>query len=171
MSCETHLTMRYKIIDGCAQHAKMRNVSEVPLESSTELAQQQQHVSVPTFCVAVLTGGGDKPYAFGLATELIRRRLEVDIIGGDELDLPEFRNQPGVRFLNLRGDQSPEAGVLTKILRVLAYYFKLLRYAATSRAKIFHILWNNKFQTIDRTLLMIYYKMLQKQILLTVHNV
>jgi len=149
----------------------MRNVSEVPLESSTELAQQQQHVSVPTFCVAVLTGGGDKPYAFGLATELIRRRLEVDIIGGDELDLPEFRNQPGVRFLNLRGDQSPEAGVLTKILRVLAYYFKLLRYAATSRAKIFHILWNNKFQTIDRTLLMIYYKMLQKQILLTVHNV
>src|SRR5260221_13345786 len=103
---ERRLTKRCKI-KGCTRHAKMRNVSEAFLESSTELTQQ--HVSAPAFCVAVLTGGGDKPYAFGLATELIRRRLEVDIIGGDELGLAELRNQPGWPFFDLWGDQRSSA--------------------------------------------------------------
>jgi len=121
--------------------------------------------------VAVLTGGGDKPYAYGLVTELMRLKVSVDVIAGNDLDLPEFRNQPGVNFLNLRGDQNPGAGLIPKMLRVLAYYHKLIAYAATSKADVFHILWNNKVQTFDRTLLMLYYKALGKRIVFTVHNV
>ena len=133
--------------------------------------ESSQLVDALKLRVAVLTGGGDKPYAFGLVTELMRLKLRVDVIAGNELDLPEFRNQPGVSFLNLRGDQRPDASLLQKVLRVLIYYLKLIRYAATSKADVFHILWNNKIQTFDRTLLMAYYKALGKRVVLTVHNV
>jgi glycosyltransferase involved in cell wall biosynthesis len=121
--------------------------------------------------VTLLTGGGDKPYAFGLATELIRCGTTLDLIGSDDLDLPEFHCRPGVRFLNLRGDQRSDASMVKKVLRVLVSYFKLIRYALTSKPRIFHILWNNKFQTFDRTVLMLYYKLLGKRIAFTVHNV
>jgi glycosyltransferase involved in cell wall biosynthesis len=36
---------------------------------------------------------------------------------------------------------------------------------------LFHILWNNKFAVLDRTLLMLYYRALGKRIVLTAHNV
>jgi glycosyltransferase involved in cell wall biosynthesis len=55
--------------------------------------------------------------------------------------------------------------------RVLVYYFRLIFYAATARPKVFHILWNNKFEFFDRTMLMLYYKCLGKKIILTAHNV
>jgi glycosyltransferase involved in cell wall biosynthesis len=51
------------------------------------------------------------------------------------------------------------------------YYARLIGYAATAKPGIFHILWNNRFESFDRTLLMFYYKLLRKQIALTVHNV
>jgi len=121
--------------------------------------------------VSLLTGGGDKPYAFGLATELIRRGTPLDLIGSDDLDLPEFRDKPGVRFVNLRGDQRPEASMKEKVLRVVVSYTKLIRYALTAKPGIFHILWNNKFPYFDRTILMLYYKLLGKKIAFTVHNV
>ncbi len=120
--------------------------------------------------VALLTGGGDKPYAFGLATELISKGVTLDLIGSDDLDCPELCGQLKVHFLNLRGDQRSDASFTRKALRVLTYYSKLIRYAVTSKPKIFHILWNNKFESFDRTLLMLYYRLLRKRIVLTVHN-
>ena len=58
-----------------------------------------------------------------------------------------------------------------KILRILSYYARLLLYAATARARIFHILWNNKFELVDRVALMLYYRALGKRVVLTAHNV
>jgi len=121
--------------------------------------------------VAILTGGGDRPYAYGLATALMSKGAELDLIANDELDCPEFHGKAGVRFLNLRGEQSPDASLSRKMWRVLVYYARLIRYAAGARPRIFHILWNNKFQWLDRTLLMVYYRLLGKKIVLTAHNV
>jgi glycosyltransferase involved in cell wall biosynthesis len=121
--------------------------------------------------VALLTGGGDRPYAYGLATELVAKGIDFDLIGSDELDFPELHNLPGVRFLNLRGSQKSDASFKNKTSRVLAYYFKLIQYAFHSKPGLFHILWNNKFEAFDRTLLMVYYRLLRKRIVLTVHNV
>jgi D-inositol-3-phosphate glycosyltransferase len=121
--------------------------------------------------VALLTGGADKPYAFGLATALISKGMVMDLIGNDDLDCPDFHGRPGVTFLNLRGGQQSDASFLRKASRVLIYYAKLIRYAATAEPRIFHILWNNKFECFDRTLLMFYYKLLKKKIVLTLHNV
>jgi len=119
----------------------------------------------------LLTGGGDRHYAFGLATALIAKGAALDFIGSDDLDCPEFHGMPGMNFLNLRGDQRLNAGVGRKVRRVSIYYAKLIGYAALAKPKIFHILWNNKFEFFDRTLLMLYYRLLRKRIVFTAHNV
>jgi glycosyltransferase involved in cell wall biosynthesis len=121
--------------------------------------------------VALLTGGSDKPYVFGLTKALTSKGAGLDLIGSDELDFPEFRSNPGVNHLNLRGSQREDVSTLRKIFRISMYYAKLIQYAAKAKPKIFHILWNNKFELVDRTLLMLYYRLLGKKIVLTVHNV
>src|ERR687884_259779 len=80
--------------------------------------------------VSLLTGGSDKPYVFGLATSLMSRGLVLDLIGSDDIDCPEFHNQPHVNFLKLRAGQSPDVSFKTKILRTAAYYTRLIGYAA-----------------------------------------
>jgi len=121
--------------------------------------------------VALLTGGGDRPYAFGLATSLMTDGVALELVGSDDLDCPEFHGHPSVSFLNLRGSQEAGASFASKVLRVSWYYVRLIRYAATAKPRIFHILWNNKFEFFDRTLLMLYYRFLRKTIVLTLHNV
>jgi hypothetical protein len=68
-----------------------------------------------------------------------------------------------LRFLNFRGSQK---NMLTsrEVVEVAGLLRKLIRYAARSKPKVLHILWNNKFEFFDRTLLMLYYKLLGKKI-------
>ena len=121
--------------------------------------------------VTLLTGGGDKPYALGLATALTSAGVIVDFIGSDDHVVRELLANPRVNFHNLRGDQRPQVSRVTKVLRVLNYYFRLICYAAKAKPAIFHILWNNKIEIFDRTLLMLYYKLLGKRLVFTAHNV
>lgn len=121
--------------------------------------------------VALLTAGRDRPYAFGMASVLMRKGIALDIIGGSDLDDPQWYTAPHVEFLNYRGDSDSRASVPSKVIRILHYYARLLRYTLTSRADVFHILWNNKFEAFDRVPLMLYYKLLGKRTVLTVHNV
>jgi D-inositol-3-phosphate glycosyltransferase len=121
--------------------------------------------------VALLTGGSDKSYAYGLASALSAQGVDVDFIGSDELRVAEILEIPRLRFLNLRGDQREDVPRADKVRRVLIYYWRLLAYAASSATPILHILWNNKFEWFDRTLLMLFYRMVGKKIVVTVHNV
>lgn len=121
--------------------------------------------------VSLLTAGKDRHYSQGLALALASSGVDLDLIASDEFESPELHKTPKIHFVNLRGEQSVDATLPKKILRVLVYYFRLLIYAAKTRAKIFHILWNNKFEWFDRTLLMIFYKLLGKKVVLTAHNV
>jgi glycosyltransferase involved in cell wall biosynthesis len=136
--------------------------NQTPLQSSSALRQ---------IAVTLLTGGGDKPYAIGIATALSAQGISIDFIGSKDLDVPELRRIASLNFLNLRGDLQTDVSVFKKTARVLIYYWRLVRYAATARPKIFHILWNNKFEFFDRTILLLYYKLLGKYIVLTAHNV
>jgi D-inositol-3-phosphate glycosyltransferase len=121
--------------------------------------------------VSLLTGGSDKPYVLGLTEALTLEGVSIDVIGSDELSIPELLANSRIRFFNLRGDQSREASFPRKIARVARYYGCLIGYAATARPRIFHILWNNKFEFVDRILLMVYYRFLGRRIVLTAHNV
>ena len=120
--------------------------------------------------VALLTAGRDKPYALGMASALLANKVSFDFIGSDLVDGPELHANPLVRFLNFR-DQRVDAPAAAKVGRVLAYYWRLIRYTAGAEPRVFHILWNNKFEFFDRTLMMVYYKVMGKRIVLTVHNV
>jgi D-inositol-3-phosphate glycosyltransferase len=125
----------------------------------------------PEIKVGLLTGGFDRPYVFGLAKALEAKGVLLDVVGGDDVDRPELHAPPRLNFLNLRGDQQSKASLRKKIARVLIYYARLIRYASVAKPKIFHILWNNKFHFFDRTVLMLYYKLLRKKIAFTAHNV
>jgi D-inositol-3-phosphate glycosyltransferase len=147
-------------------------------EQRPEVGQREASVAVPSTnndqpvtTVSLLTGGGDKPYALGMAEAITSAGVCVDFIGSDDLSVPELLNNSRVNFLNLRGDQRSDAGQTAKLLRVLRYYVRLIAYAATAKPKLFHLLWNNKFQLLDRTLLMLYYRLLGKKVVFTAHNV
>jgi glycosyltransferase involved in cell wall biosynthesis len=152
-------------------------ISTIFLEQSRENAasncaaeQATRDIARPIH-VTLLTGGGDKPYALGLATALTSAGVIVDFIGSDDHVVRELLANPRVNFHNLRGAQHPHVSRVTKVLRVLNYYFRLICYAAKAKPAIFHILWNNKIEIFDRTLLMLYYKLLGKCLILTSHNV
>jgi D-inositol-3-phosphate glycosyltransferase len=121
--------------------------------------------------VSLLTGGGDPHYAFGLSESLVACDVVIDLIGSDEFETPAFRNRAGIQFLNLRRSVDPNVSARAKAWRVLRYYARLVGYASRAQTHIFHILWNNKFEYFDRTLLMLYYHLLGKKIVLTAHNV
>ena len=121
--------------------------------------------------VALLTGCQDRPYAFGLGMALVAKGVRLDIIGSDEIDSPELHATPNLRFYNFRGRQRNNMRFAQKLSKLLRYYAKLIRYTARSQPKMLHILWNNKFEAFDRTLLMLYYKARGKKVALTAHNV
>ena len=135
--------------------------SDLPSPKAKEFVSAGSASSQPLEIeVGLLTGGIDKPYASGLARALISNGMRLDFIGSDEVDSPELHTTPKLRFLNLRGNQRAGVSLATKVSRVLFYYARLIRYACTAKPKVFHILWNNKFDFLDRTLLMLYYKLL-----------
>ena len=119
----------------------------------------------------MLTGCKDKPYVFGLATALASEGVHLDVIGSDEIDSPELHRAESLRFLNFCTSYESDANFAHKLWKVLTYYARLIRYAGRSSPKILHILWNNKFELFDRTILMLYYKAMGKRIAFTAHNV
>lgn len=123
------------------------------------------------FEVSLLTGGSDRPYVYGLTMALAASGVHLDVIGNAETDSPEMHNRPTVNHLNLYWNPRLRASLAGKIRRVLAFYGRLIRYAFLAKPKIFHILWNNKILLFDRTLLMLYYKLLGKKVVFTAHNV
>jgi glycosyltransferase involved in cell wall biosynthesis len=121
--------------------------------------------------VALLTGADDRSYAVGLAGALLSRGVAVDFIGSDTVEPGDLSRHRGMRFLNLRGDQTVSVPAHRKLARILRYYARLLAYAVTARPRVFHVLWNNKFQHFDRTLLMLWYRAWGRRVVLTAHNV
>ncbi len=121
--------------------------------------------------VGLLTGGDDRSYALGLTLSLVAHGVTVDLVGSDRVDGPELHNTPNINFLNLRGDQTESAGLSRKVMRLLTYYLRLIKYAAFAKPRVFHILWNNKFEWFDRTFLTAFYRLLGRKIAFTAHNV
>lgn len=130
------------------------------------------HGSAPSgIAVALLTGGFDRPYAFGLSDALVSKGVRLDVIGAEDLEQLARRACLSLNFFNLYGDQRRKMTRAARLFRYLNAYGKLFRYAASAEPRVFHILWNNRFQLFDRTLLMLYYRLLGKRIVLTAHNV
>jgi glycosyltransferase involved in cell wall biosynthesis len=121
--------------------------------------------------VAVINAGGQTDYLYGLVSGLASvPALQIDVVDSDNAR-GLFDAHRSVRFFNLRGDQNPRSPFFVKIGRVLRYYYRLVKWAATTDAELFHIQWDNKFALLDRTVLLLYYKALGKRLVYTAHNV
>src|SRR5437588_7697379 len=78
--------------------------------------------------VVLLTGGDDKPYVLGFVNALTSEGVSIDVIGSNDLEVPELLRNRRVNFLNLRGDQSSDASLKSKAFRITRYYLRLVRY-------------------------------------------
>ena len=151
----------------------MTSANQTALDSPVRFKTIKNNMSTPAseLSVTLLTGGIDRPYAFGLSMALASKGVALDVVGSTQIASPEMYAAPNLTFLNLHGDQRKTVTIGKKLCRYFIVYWRIIRYAATAQPKIFHILWNGKFQLFDRTFLMLYYKVLGKQIVLTAHNV
>jgi glycosyltransferase involved in cell wall biosynthesis len=102
---------------------------------------------------------------------LVQQGLCLDFIGSDETDSPKLHGHPSLRYLNLHGGPGPKPRAPQRFWVYLTAYARLMAYAARATPKVFHVLWNPKFQLFDRTVLMLYYRLLGKKIVFTAHNV
>jgi glycosyltransferase involved in cell wall biosynthesis len=125
------------------------------------------HVSLR---VALLTGGQDPHYALGLGTALMKLDLDLEVIGGGQIEPSGFGGNPHVHFRNLHGPANG-GSLARRITRILSFYGRLFPYVLRAKSQVLHILWNNRLPIFDRTLLMLFYKLAGKKTALTAHNV
>jgi glycosyltransferase involved in cell wall biosynthesis len=165
---------------GVLAHARnLGCVIEFAMPTSFQPTYTSAAIGIPTNAAAppstieatLLTAGRDRHYVSSLAMALVSNGISLDVIGSDEVDGPELHTTHRVNFINLRGSQRQNTSFAKKAWGLLIYYARLIRYARSAKPKIFHILWNGKFEYFDRTMLMLYYKLLGKKIALTAHNV
>lgn len=121
--------------------------------------------------ISLLTGNVDPHYQLDLLSGLVAAGLEVDFIGSDAMEGASILSHRNVHFYNLRGSQDTKASMQEKIFRILKYYFKLIHYTLKTNSQIFHIQWENKFIYFDRTIMNLFYRLLGKKLVFTVHNV
>jgi D-inositol-3-phosphate glycosyltransferase len=147
------------------------SIAEKPPATEADVQKQPIPDSSLALEIGLLTGCQDRPYAFGLAMALVSKGVGVDVVGSDDIDSHELHVTPNLRFLNFRGNQRESINLAEKLWKLVVYYARLMRYAARSKPRILHILWNNKIELFDRTILMLYYKALGKKVALTAHNI
>ncbi len=121
--------------------------------------------------ISLLTGGIDRPYVFGLTTALASQNISLEVLGNSVVEGPEMHSTPQVKFLSLYWEPVRGQSTSRKLWGIFSFYGRLILHSAQATPPLFHILWNNKVQLFDRTLLMLYYKMLGKRVVFTAHNV
>lgn len=119
----------------------------------------------------ILTGGFDKPYAFGLTTALAASGIRLHVVGSDDVDCPEMHTTPGITFFNIQKTSQPGWSVWKKLWSVLSCYAHLLAFVFSCRIRVVHILWNGKLAYFDRTLLLLLLRAVGKRVAFTAHNV
>lgn len=119
---------------------------------------------------ALLTGGQDPHYVYGLATALVSENITLEVIGSDTEDCRAMHDAPKLRFLQLYG-RHLAGNTVQRIARVLLVYAQLIRYGCTAKPRLFHILWNYRLPVFDRTVLMLLFKLRGRKVVLTAHNV
>ena len=121
--------------------------------------------------VSILNAGQQTDYLYGFVSALAREEnLQIEVVDAN-CSVGLVDAIPGVKLFPLRGDNRSAQSFLVKIFRIGRYYMRLFRYAASTRSEIFHIQWDNSLFLFDRTLLLLYYKLLGKKTVYTAHNI
>jgi D-inositol-3-phosphate glycosyltransferase len=119
----------------------------------------------------ILITGGSPHYEAGLIAGLSAQGLHLQVVGCDELaDAPCVKNS-NVQFVNLKGDHAKGRSLVYRLYWIVRYYCKAALFIAGSSARVVHIQWPYKLVFFDRTLFTLFFKVIGKKVLLTVHNV
>jgi len=122
--------------------------------------------------VALFTGGIDRHYATGLCKTLATAGVHVDVICNSEMSSDEgLRSMQNLALQTIYPISRANSNKFEKVLAFIAVYLRFIVYAVTTRNEVFHILWNYKFPVFDRTLLLLFYKLLGKRVVFTAHNI
>jgi len=119
----------------------------------------------------LLTGGQDRNYAFGLATAMVKKGVRNRrFIGNDRVGqyLSSIRPEAGVP----RSGRDTAAGsqLFEEFIPVVELLWAIDPVRYVCQPRLVHILWNNKFEYFDRTLLMLYYRLCGMKIVFTAHT-
>lgn len=109
-------------------------------------------------------------YIFGLVSGLCKNNITIDLIGSDRIT-PIVGKYKNVKIFNLRGSQITNVNLYKKFFRVIKFYTSLVLYMIKTDSKIVHIHWLDRFFIFDSTLLILFYKILNKKVLYTAHNI
>ena len=121
--------------------------------------------------ISILNAGQQTDYLYGLVSGLSEiPHMEIEVVDSDSA-VGVFEKFRQVFLYNLRGDNISPQSIPVKMWRIGRYYIRLCYYTLRTSSKIFHIQWDNSIAFIDRTLLILYYKLFGKKIVFTAHNV
>jgi glycosyltransferase involved in cell wall biosynthesis len=115
-----------------------------------------------------MVAGDAVDYVFSLVQALARLGLHIELLGSDSFENPKY--SPLVTFVNIRGSRDSKAAWHGKAIRVLRYYYRLIRHIWRSEAKAVHI-QAFRFAVIEGLLLVFLIKRAGKWVVYTAHNV
>lgn len=118
-----------------------------------------------------LITGGEPHYQLGLVSGLAEQPVDLDVIGSEALMSAPVMVSPRLRYHRLRSELDSSGPARSKLSKVLGYYARLIRYAATTDSRLFHLQWPYKFPVFDRTALNVWFKLFRRRIVFTAHNV
>lgn len=94
----------------------------------------------------------------------------VNFLGSDR-SITVRDKYKNIKFINIRGSQESNVGLINKIYRIILFYFKLLAYILEDNSQLYHLHFPNKFLFIDFVLTNILLKLKGKKIIYTAHNI
>ena len=121
--------------------------------------------------ISILNAGQQTDYLYGIVSGLSEiPSLEIEVVDSDN-SVGVIDTFPRTTLFNLRGDNLSTQSLFIKAWRISKYYIRLLWYTAHTQSEIFHIQWENSISLIDRTVLILYYKLFGKKLVHTAHNI
>lgn len=118
--------------------------------------------------ISIIANGFQEHYIINLLNSLADTIDNIDFIGSDIY--PKDKIDKRINFLNLRGDHDENVSILKKIYRIIAYYFRLLRYLVHTDSSVVHIQWY-RFYLLEGIIISLFARVLGKKVVYTAHDV
>jgi len=121
--------------------------------------------------ISILNAGQQTDYLYGIVSGLSEiPSLEIEVVDSIS-SIGVVDTLQHTALFNLRGDNLSPQSPVVKAYRIFTYYIRLLWYTAHTSSKLFHIQWENSISLVDRTILVLYYKLFGKKLVYTAHNI
>ena len=119
--------------------------------------------------VSIIANGFQEDYILNLINNLHSKVDRLDFIGSSIYDGQKINKQ--VYFYNLRGSHNENSSTISKTVRIIRYYIRLLNYLHHSDAEIVHIQWV-RFRILEGIFFALYTRyFIGKKVIYTAHDV